>query len=54
MSNEPVLIGGLVSAIIALVVSFGLKLSPDQIGAIMGTVSAVLAFLIRTQVSPSK
>ena len=52
IKSEPALLIGLVGAIIALVVSFGFKLSPDQIGGIMALVSAGLAFVTRSQVTP--
>ena len=49
---EPAVFVGLIGALIALVVSFGFKLSPEQIGGIMALVSAGLAFVTRSQVSP--
>jgi len=48
--REPALFYGLVNAIIALVVSFGLQLKADQIGAILAVTSAVLALVTRRQV----
>ena len=45
--REPALFYGLVNAIIALVVSFGLQLKADQIGAILAVTSAVLALTTR-------
>jgi len=50
--NEPALILALVGSLIALVVSFGLKLSPEQIGGIMAAVSAILGVVTRSQVTP--
>ena len=51
--REPALVSGLVAAVIALVVSFGLELSPEQIGSIMAVTSALLAFVVRSQVTPT-
>jgi len=50
--REPALFYGLVNSVIALVVSFGLQLSADQIGAIMAVTSAVLALATRRQFTP--
>jgi uncharacterized membrane protein len=50
--SEPAVVSGFIAAAIALVVAFGLKLSPEQIGAVMAVVSAGLAFVTRSQVSP--
>ena len=50
--TEPALILALVGSLIALVVSFGLKLSPEQIGGIMAAVSAILGIVTRSQVTP--
>lgn len=48
--REPALFYGLVNAVIALVVSFGLQLKADQIGAILAVTSAILALVTRQQV----
>lgn len=50
--REPVLILGLIQAGIALVVSFGLQLEPEQIGAILAFSAAVLSVIARRQVTP--
>ena len=50
--REPALVAGLVGAVIALGVSFGLELSGEQTGAIMALVSAILAVVTRQQVTP--
>lgn len=51
--KEPALVTGLVSAAIALGVSFGLSLSSEQTGGILAFVVAVLAFVTRSQVTPT-
>jgi len=50
--REPALVMGALNAIIALAVGFGLELSPDQIGAIMAAVAAVIAVIVRSRVTP--
>lgn len=50
--REPALITGLATALIALGVSFGLDLTEEQVGAIMGVVIIVAALVTRTQVTP--
>lgn len=50
--GEPAAIGGLVSVLIALAVSFGLHLSSGQVGAITAAVSAVVAVVVRSSVTP--
>lgn len=50
--QEPALVSGLIAALIALGTAFGLDLSPEQVGALMAVVAAVLAFVVRANVSP--
>ena len=50
--REPALVSGLVSAVIALAVSFGLDWTAEQVGAVMAVVAAVLAVVTRQQVTP--
>ena len=54
IQNEPALVSGVISALLALLVSFGLGLSGEQIGGIMAVTSAVLAILVRSQVAPTE
>lgn len=51
--REPALWLGLVGALIAVGVGFGLKVTAEQVGLIMAGVSAVLAFITRSQVTPT-
>jgi predicted cation transporter len=53
MQREPALVVGLVGAVIALLLAFGLDLSVDQQGAIMAAVVAVLAVVTRQSVTPN-
>ena len=50
--REPALVTGIVGALIALGVAFGLELTGEQTGAIMAFVSALLAVVTRSQVTP--
>ena len=52
IKGEPALFTGLIGALIALGVAFGLKFTPEQVGAVMAIVSAGLAFVTRSQVTP--
>jgi hypothetical protein len=51
--TEPAVIAGLVQAILALAVSFGLSLTPEQIGSILAVTAAILALVVRQQVYPA-
>jgi hypothetical protein len=51
--TEPAAIVSLVSAIIALAVSFGLDISSEQTGAIMAVVVLVAGIVTRSQVTPA-
>lgn len=53
MSNEPAVILGLIQAVVALLVGFGLDITAEQVGLISATAAAVVAFVIRQQVSPA-
>ena len=52
LGREPVMYMALVQAGLALVVGFGLELSTEQIGLILGFSAAVLGFIARQQVTP--
>jgi Na+/H+ antiporter NhaB len=43
----------LVQTALVLAVSFGLKLSPEQTGAILALTAVVLGLITRSQVSPA-
>lgn len=53
IKREPALVAGVISAVIALAVSFGADLSSEQVGAIMAVVAAVTALFTRQQVTPA-
>lgn len=50
-SREPAVIIGLVNALIALAVGFGLSVTPAQVGLINAAVTAILSLVTRSQVS---
>lgn len=52
--NEPVLVTGFVQAILGLLLAFGLDLSKEQVGSIMVLTAALLAFVARGKVTPTR
>ena len=50
--REPAMILAVVQAALALFVVFGLRLSAEQIGAVLALTAAVLGLLTRSQVTP--
>ena len=54
VKNEPALLLGLVGAVISLLLAFGWDATPEQQGAIMAAVVALLAVLTRSQVTPTR
>lgn len=53
IKNEPVVIQGLVQAILGLVLAFGVNLSDAQVGSIMAVTAVILAIIARGFVSPN-
>lgn len=51
--REPAVIIGVIQALIALGIGFGLELSPEQVGSILAATAAVLALVTRSQVTPT-
>lgn len=52
-NREPVLALTVAQTLVALVVSFGLDLSTEQVGAITAATAALLGFIARSKVTPS-
>lgn len=52
ITNEPVMTLALVQAALALAVTFGLRWTPEQVGAFLALTAAVLGFIARRQVTP--
>lgn len=50
--SEPVLVTGLVQAVIGLIVAFGVGLTGEQTAAILAVTAAVLALVARSKVTP--
>lgn len=50
MNKEPALLIGAIQSLLVLFVSFGLELSTEQQGAILGVSSIVVALMTRTLV----
>ena len=48
---EPVMIVALVNAVLALVMAFGVTVTPAQTAAVLGVVNAVLAIVVRSRVT---
>ena len=53
INAEPVLFYQLVQSVITLIVAFGLRLSPEQIGAILLVTGAALSIVTRGKVTPA-
>lgn len=51
--TEPALLIGALQAFIALAAAFGLKLSAEQMGALVAAMAGVLSVVLRQRVSPS-
>ena len=52
MQSEPALILGVINALIALGVGFGLNVTSEQVGLINAAVAAIVAVITRAHVSP--
>jgi len=50
--REPVVVTGLVSAVLALLVSFNVHIAPEQLAAIDAVILAVGLVIARSKVSP--
>jgi len=51
--REPAMVLAFVQTVLVLAVTFGLKLTPEQTGAILALTAVVLGLITRTQVSPT-
>lgn len=52
IKNEPAVVAGIVQALLGLLLAFGVNLSTEQVGAVMAVTAALLALLVRSQVTP--
>jgi len=53
LGREPVLVYTLVQTAVTLAVTFGLRLTVEQIGAILVFTGAILSFIVRGKVQPA-
>ena len=51
--REPAMVLALVQAVLVVLLAFGLKLTTDQVAAIVAVSAVVLGLLTRTQVTPA-
>lgn len=51
--REPALIIGAIESLLALALVFGVELTGEQVGGILAAVTAILAFVTRSQVTPA-
>lgn len=54
IKNEPAVIAGVVQAVLGLLLAFGVDLTTEQNVAIMAVTAALLALLVRSQVTPTR
>lgn len=52
--REPVAILTVVQMVITLLVTFGLRLTPEQTGAIVAVTAAILGLIARSKVTPAQ
>jgi hypothetical protein len=52
-NREPALFVAVVQALLALLLAFGVQLTVEQVGTIMAFTTAVLAWVVRSQVTPT-
>ena len=50
--REPAMVLAFVQCVIVLAVSFGLRMTPEQTGAILALTAVVLGLITRSQVTP--
>jgi uncharacterized membrane protein YphA (DoxX/SURF4 family) len=54
IKNEPAVVAGVVQALLGLLLAFGVNLSTEQVGAVMAVTAALLALVVRSQVTPTR
>lgn len=50
--SEPVMTQAVIQAFLAMLLSFGIHLTSEQVGAIMAFTAAFLAIIVRSKVTP--
>lgn len=51
--NEPILLGGVVRAVIYMLMAFGVGISTEQLAAVMTVVETILLLVTRAYVTPN-
>ena len=54
LGREPAMVLAFAQAVIVLAVTFGLKLTPEQTGAILSVTALALGLITRTRVTPAR
>lgn len=54
LRSEPALVAGVLQALLALLLAFGVPLTDEQVGAILALSAAVLAVVVRQRVTPTE
>lgn len=54
IKGEPALVAGFLQALLGLLLAFGVPLTDEQVGAILALSAAVLAFAVRSRVTPTR
>lgn len=52
-NREPAMVLAAVQAVLALLISFGADLSPEQVGSILAVSAAILGLITRRKVTPA-
>jgi uncharacterized membrane protein YphA (DoxX/SURF4 family) len=52
IKSEPAIVSGVIQALLGLLLAFGVDLSTEQVGAVMAVTAALLALVVRSQVTP--
>ena len=52
IAGEPVMTQSLIQVFVVMLVAFGLRLSPEQIAAVVGFSAVLLGWLTRSKVTP--
>jgi uncharacterized membrane protein YphA (DoxX/SURF4 family) len=54
IKSEPAVVAGVVQALLGLLLAFGVDLSTAQVGSVMILTAALLALVVRSQVTPTR
>lgn len=51
--SEPAALGGAFTAIVGVLMAFGLQLSPNLVGGITSAIALIVGLVVRSQVTPT-